>query len=61
MICAVRLASVCNVVAPYRDLNFSAMDTKTNRNSYAIYRMVSFSMTLTTPNPDFKGTPLFDV
>jgi len=33
---------------------------KTNRNSYATYRTVPFSITLTTPNPDFKVTPIFD-
>jgi len=31
------------------------------RNSYAIYRMVPFSVTLNDPSPDFNGTPLFDV
>ena len=31
---------------------------KTTRTSYAIYRMVPFSMTLNDPNSDFKGTSL---
>ena len=29
-----------------------------NRKSYALYRMVTFSMTLTDPNPIFKVTEL---
>jgi len=34
---------------------------KTNRKPYTIYQMVKFPMTLSDFNPDFKGTPLFDV
>jgi len=30
-----------------------------NRNSYAIYQMVLFSMVLNNPKQDFKVTPLF--
>jgi len=30
-------------------------NNNTNKNSYAIYCMVPFSMTLTNPNPNFKG------
>ena len=33
---------------------------KANRNSYAIYQMVPFPMTLNEPCPVFKVTPLFD-
>ena len=32
---------------------------RTNRNSYAIYWMVSFAMTWMTPNPDFNVVKLF--
>ena len=32
-----------------------------NRKSYALYRMVTFSMTLTDPNPVFKVTAYFEV
>ena len=31
------------------------------RNSYAIYLIVPFSITFDTPNSGFSGTPLFDV
>jgi len=34
---------------------------KTNRNSYAIYRMVPFSINLSDPKPKFQVTPIFDV
>jgi len=32
-----------------------------NRKSYALYQMVTFSMTLTDPNPVFKVTAFFEV
>jgi len=32
-----------------------------NRKSYVLYRMVTFSMTLTDPNPVFKVTEFFEV
>jgi len=32
-----------------------------NRKSYALYRMVTFPMTLTDPNPVFKVTSFFEV
>jgi len=34
---------------------------KVNRNSYAVYQMVPFPVTLNEPYPVFKVTPLFDV
>ena len=41
------------------------LDTKllqdANRKSYASYRMVSLSMTLSDPDPDFKVIVFFDV
>ena len=38
-------------------IKISQLLRKVNRNSYAIYQMVPFPMTL---NPVFKVTPLFD-
>jgi len=35
--------------------------TMANRKSHMVYRMVPFSMTLMTPNPDFKVWPFFHV
>jgi len=40
-------------------MNKSRFSTRMNRNSYAIFRLVPFPMTV-TPNPDFMVTPLFN-
>jgi len=37
-----------------------SLQRETSGNSYAIYRMAPFSMTLNNTNPHFKVTPIFD-